>query len=102
MDVNLKLETKVNDQMEDVVLAKATIIENHRKLHDYKKLTIENMVDNMKANGARIAPRSQEPSSKKLGTAKDKMISIEEGIYIKARQSIKPNQAQASIKSNNF
>ena len=67
MDVNLKLETKVKDQMEDVVLAKATIIENHRKLHDYKKLTIENMVENMKANGARIAPRSQEPSHCSFG-----------------------------------
>ena len=36
-----------------------------------------------------------------VGTNKDKMIAIEEGTNIKARQSIKPNDAQASIKLNN-
>ena len=97
--------------MKDPMLAKDIIIKNHRKLRESEKETFKKRVDDVKANGGHIVPRLQEPSSEKFGTAglirkmtvgtnKDKMIAIEEGTDIKARQSIKPNEAQASIKSN--
>ena len=68
-DVNFKLETKVGGQMEDYMLVKAVIIENHRKPRDYEKKTFEKMVDDVKANNSYTVPRLQEPSSEKLGTA---------------------------------
>ena len=40
-DVNLELETKVGNKMEYAVLAKASIIESHRKLCNYEKETVE-------------------------------------------------------------
>ena len=111
-DKNFKLETKVGGQMEESMQAKAVIIKNHRKPHGYEKETFEKRVNDMKANGSYTVPRLHGPSSQKLGTAgfigkmtfgsnKDKMIAIEEGTDIKARQSIKPNEAQTSIKSKN-
>ena len=68
-DKNFKLETKVGGQMENSVLEKDIIINNHRKLRDNKKETFKNMVDDMKANSGHIVARLQEPSSEKLGTA---------------------------------
>ena len=105
-NANFELETKIGDQIEDSMLAKASIVENRRKLHDHK-----NLINNMKANGSHIVPRLQEPSSEKpftsglprkmtFGATKNKMPAIKECTDIKARPSIKPNEAQASIKPN--
>ena len=94
--MNFELETKVGGQMEDSVLAKDISIENHRKLCE----TFEKMVDVVKATDSHIVPRFQEPSNEKLGTAKDKMLAIEECTNIKARLSIKTNKVQPSIKQN--
>ena len=60
--MNLKLETKFGGQIEDSVLAKAVIIKNHRKLHDYKKEIFEKMVDDVKATGSHIMPRFRGPA----------------------------------------
>ena len=55
--MKLELEMKVGNLMEDSVLAKATIVKNHRKLHNYEKETVEKMPDEMKANGNHMMPR---------------------------------------------
>ena len=102
-DVNFKLETKVGGQMEDYMLAKAVIIENHRKPRDYKKETLKKMLNNVKANGGHVAPRFKGTSSKKFstteftraisfGTIKDKTLVIEDCTDIKAKPSIKLNE----------
>ena len=65
----IKLDTKVNDQMEVSGLAKATIVENHRKPRYRGKETFEKKDDDVKANSGHIVPRLQEPSSEKIGTA---------------------------------
>ena len=110
--VDFEIETKVGGQTEDSALTRATTVENHRKPRDYKKEIFEKMVDDVKTAGGQILPRFQETSSQKLGTAelaremtlgttKGKMLAIEECTDIKARPSIKQNEAQASIKLNN-
>ena len=87
-NLNFELETKIGNQMEDSVLAKASIAENHRKLHGHKKKNVMKTIDNMKANDNYSVPRFQEPNSKKLitamlarkmnfGTTKNKMPAIE-------------------------
>ena len=107
-DVNFKLVMKVGGQMEDSMLAKAVIIENHRKPRGYEKKTFKKRADNMKANGSFTVPRLQEPSSEKLGTTrlvrkmtfgttKDEMITIKDCTNIKARPSIKQNEVQARV-----
>ena len=40
-NMNFGLDTKIDDQMEDSVLAKASIVENHRKIHDHKKKNVK-------------------------------------------------------------
>ena len=50
-NVNFEVETKVDDQMEDCVLAKANIVENHRKLCNHKKKTVKKTIVDVKANG---------------------------------------------------
>ena len=66
-NVNTELETKVGDQMEDSVLEKTSIVENHRKLHDHRKETIKKTINNVKANGNHIVPRTLKPRRQKLG-----------------------------------
>ena len=44
--------------------------------------TVKKRIDNVKVNDGTV-PRSQEPSSEKLRTVKDKMIAIKEGTNIK-------------------
>ena len=117
---NLKLETKIGDQMEDSVLHSMwekfhssdltlSIVENHRELHDHKKKTVDNTIDNVKANDNNPVPRAQEPNSEKINTAgigrkvtfdttKNKMPAIKVCTNIKAGPSTKPTLGQPSIK----
>ena len=82
-DVNLELDTKIDDQIEDSVLETDIFIKNH------KKETVKKTADNVKATDNHIVPRPQEPNSKKLstfginrkvtlGTTKKKTPTIEE------------------------
>ena len=77
---NLKLQTKIGDQMEDSILQSMwerslssnltlSITENHTEPNDHKKKTVKNTIDNMKANDNNTVPRAQEPNSKKINTA---------------------------------
>ena len=88
----MKLENKVGNQMEDSLLAKDITIKNHRKLRDYEKENFKKMVNDVKATGSHIVPRFQETSNKKLSTAEDKMLAIEDCTNINARPSIKSNE----------
>ena len=99
-DVNFKLETEIGGDMEDSMLVKAVIIENHRKPRDYKKEAFEKMFNNMKADDGHIAPRFHGTSNEKFGTTKDKMLAIEDCTDVKARPSIKSNKVRPSIKQN--
>ena len=89
--MNIELEMKADGQMEDSVLAKAIIIENHRKLRVCEKETFKKLTNNVKTTGSHIMPRLQEPSNENLGTTKNKMPAIEECSDVKARPSIKLN-----------
>ena len=62
--MNTRRRTKVMS-----VLAKASIVKNHKKLHDHKKKTVEKTINGMKANDNHIVSGLQEPNSEKLHTA---------------------------------
>ena len=115
---NLKLETKIGDQMENSILHSMreralssnltlSATENHMETPDHEKKTVENTVDNVKANNT--APRTQEPNGEKIDIAgidrkvtinptKNKMPATKECTNIKARPSIKLTMGRPSIR----
>ena len=88
-------DTIITEMQEPVTISFAC-----RKLCDYEKENFKKMVDNVTDTGSHIVPRFQEPNNKKFGTAKDKMLAIEDRTDIKARLSIKWNEVRLSIKQN--